>query len=37
LRGVIQTNRDEGHGDDANVFGVITASYTDKGGNARRR
>ena len=30
--GTIQTVRDEGHGEDANVFGVIAATYTDEGG-----
>ncbi|MEE6274621.1 ThuA domain-containing protein, partial [Georgenia sp. MJ206] len=30
--GVITTPADEGHGLDANVFGVINASYTDQGG-----
>ncbi|WP_309501150.1 PQQ-dependent sugar dehydrogenase [Saccharopolyspora gloriosae] len=29
--GVIETPADEGHGLDANVFGVITADYTDNG------
>ncbi|MGP4014806.1 PQQ-dependent sugar dehydrogenase [Saccharopolyspora sp. 5N708] len=29
--GVIETPADEGHGLDANVFGVITAEYTDDG------
>ncbi|HWM04707.1 MAG TPA: ThuA domain-containing protein [Actinophytocola sp.] len=29
--GVIETPADEGHGLDANVFGVINASYTDNG------
>ena len=29
--GVIETPADEGHGLDANVFGVINASYTDTG------
>ncbi|WP_315662501.1 ThuA domain-containing protein [Amycolatopsis sp. PS_44_ISF1] len=32
-RGTIATPADEGHGLDANVFGVINASYTDEGGN----
>lgn len=31
--GTIATPADEGHGADANVFGVINASYTDNGGN----
>ena len=31
-RGVIQTASDGGHGTDANVFGVLAAAYTDKGG-----
>jgi glucose/arabinose dehydrogenase len=31
--GTIATPADEGHGLDANVFGVINASYTDSGGN----
>ncbi|MGH3875623.1 MAG: ThuA domain-containing protein [Actinophytocola sp.] len=30
--GVIETPADEGHGLDADVFGVINASYTDNGG-----
>jgi cytochrome c len=30
--GVIQTTGESGHGADANVFGVIAASYTDQGG-----
>ncbi|QUH03468.1 PQQ-dependent sugar dehydrogenase [Saccharopolyspora erythraea] len=29
--GVIETPADEGHGLDADIFGVITASYTDNG------
>ncbi|WP_413451054.1 ThuA domain-containing protein [Georgenia phoenicis] len=29
--GTITTPRDEGHGLDANIFGVINASYTDEG------
>ena len=29
--GVIETPADEGHGLDANVFGVVNASYTDNG------
>ena len=31
-QGVIQTAADGGHGADANVFGVLAAGYTDKGG-----
>jgi cytochrome c len=31
-RGDIQTAADGGHGDDSNVFGVLAAGYTDKGG-----
>ena len=30
--GTLRTVRDEGHGDSANVFGVINARYTDTGG-----
>ncbi|WP_425484914.1 ThuA domain-containing protein [Amycolatopsis anabasis] len=30
--GVIDTPADQGHGLDANIFGVINASYTDRGG-----
>ena len=31
-QGVIQTTGDGGHGTDANIFGVLAAGYTDKGG-----
>jgi cytochrome c len=31
-RGTIQTRGEAGHGDDANVFGLISATYTDGGG-----
>jgi cytochrome c len=31
--GVLQTVADDGHGADANVFGVINATYTDGGAN----
>ncbi len=31
-RGTIQAGGDAGHGDDANVFGLISATYTDGGG-----
>jgi cytochrome c len=31
-RGTIQTSGESGHGQDANVFGVLAATYTDKGG-----
>jgi glucose/arabinose dehydrogenase/type 1 glutamine amidotransferase/PKD repeat protein len=31
-RGTLQTAGEAGHGDDANVFGLISATYTDGGG-----
>ena len=31
-QGVIQTAGEGGHGTDANIFGVLAAAYTDKGG-----
>ena len=31
-RGTIQTTGESGHGEDANVFGLISATYTDGGG-----
>ncbi|MDI1466306.1 ThuA domain-containing protein [Catellatospora sp. KI3] len=30
--GIVQTSLGSGHGDDANTFGVIEATYTDRGG-----
>ncbi|MFD0598539.1 PQQ-dependent sugar dehydrogenase [Catellatospora coxensis] len=35
--GVIQTSMGTGHGDDADIFAVIEAGYTDLGGAAPRR
>ena len=31
-RGTLQTSGEAGHGDDANIFGLISATYTDGGG-----
>ncbi|HWM07980.1 MAG TPA: PKD domain-containing protein [Solirubrobacteraceae bacterium] len=31
-QGTIQTTGEAGHGEDANIFGVLAAAYTDKGG-----